>query len=114
MNLREWKYMKTSFTGVSHTTLNPRGPGVVRIHLVPPKHPMREPSVVILNGIDTYLAANEKVKANAELVSKVVAAFGKGCLTVLNMPEDCPECRRAKAVYATRSMKFRGGKFVAP
>ncbi len=52
MNLREWKYMKTSFTGVSHTTLNPRGPGVVRIHLVPPKHPMREPSVVILNGQD--------------------------------------------------------------
>ena len=71
-------------------------------------------SVVILNGIDTYLAANEKVKANAELVGKVVGAFGKGCLTVLNMPEDCPECRRAKAVYATRNLKFRGGKFVAP
>ena len=35
MNYREWKYMKTKFTGVSHTTLNPRGPGVVRIHLVP-------------------------------------------------------------------------------
>ena len=52
MNFREWKYMKTSFTGVSHTTLNPRGPGVVRIHLVPPKHPMKEPSVVILNGQD--------------------------------------------------------------
>ncbi len=52
MNLREWKYMKTSFTGVSHTTLNPRGPGVVRIHLVPPKHPLREPSAVILNGQD--------------------------------------------------------------
>ncbi|MBR5109641.1 MAG: radical SAM protein [Clostridia bacterium] len=44
--------MKTSFTGVSHTTLNPRGPGVVRIHLVPPKHPMKEPSVAILNGQD--------------------------------------------------------------
>ena len=71
-------------------------------------------SVVILNGIDTYLATNEKVKENAELVGKVVGAFGKGCLTVLNMPEDCPECRRAKAVYATRNLKFRGGKFVAP
>ncbi len=52
MNYREWKYMKTKFTGVSHTTLNPRGPGVVRIHLVPPKHPLREPSVAILNGQD--------------------------------------------------------------
>ena len=70
-------------------------------------------SVVILNGIDTYLATNEKVKKNAELVSKVVAAFGKGCLSVLNLPEDCPECQRAKAVYATRSLKCRGGKFIA-
>ncbi len=52
MNYREWKYMKTKFTGVSHTTLNPRGPGVVRIHLVPPKNPLREPSVAILNGQD--------------------------------------------------------------
>ena len=52
MNFREWKYMKTNFTGVSHTTLNPRGPGVVRIHLVPPKHPLREPSAAILNGQD--------------------------------------------------------------
>ena len=52
MNFREWKYMKNNFTGVSHTTLNPRGPGVVRIHLVPPKHPMKEPSAVILNGQD--------------------------------------------------------------
>ena len=52
MNLREWKYMKTNLTGVSHTTLNPRGPGVVRIHLVPSKHPLREPSVAILNGQD--------------------------------------------------------------
>ena len=52
MNYREWKYMKTKFTGVSHTTLNPRGPGVMRIHLVPPKNPLREPSVAILNGQD--------------------------------------------------------------
>ena len=68
---------------------------------------------MILNGIDTYLATNEKVKTNAGLVSKVVGAFGKGCLSVLNLPEDCPECQRAKTVYATRSLKCRGGKFIA-
>ena len=44
--------MKTHFQGVSHTTLNPRGPGVIRIHLVPPRNPMKEPSVAILNGQD--------------------------------------------------------------
>lgn len=71
-------------------------------------------SVVMLNGIDTFLATNKKVKDNAELVSKVVSAFGRGCLVVLNMKDDCPECQYAKKVYATRSMTCRGGKFVAP
>lgn len=69
-------------------------------------------SVVVLNGIDTFMAANPKVKENAELVSRVVSSFCKGCLVVLNMPEDCPECKRAKEVYQKRSMKCRGGKFV--
>ena len=31
------KYMLENFTEVLHTTLNPEGPGVVRIHLIPPK-----------------------------------------------------------------------------
>ena len=69
-------------------------------------------SVVVLNGIDTFMATNPKVKEDAELVNKVVGAFCKGCLVVLNMPEDCPECKRAKEVYQKRSMKCRGGKFV--
>jgi hypothetical protein len=69
-------------------------------------------SVVVLNGIDTFMAANPKVKANAELVNKVVGAFCKGCLAVLNMPEDCPECQKAREVYQMRNMKCRGGKFV--
>ena len=69
-------------------------------------------AVVILNGIDTYLATNEKVKANVELVNKVVGAFGKGCQSVLILPDDCPECQVAKKAYATRNVKVRGGKFV--
>ena len=71
-------------------------------------------AVVILNGIDTFIASNKKVKDNVDLLNKVVGAFAKGCLTVLEMPEDCPECRNAKKVYATRSLKCRAGKFVAP
>ena len=31
------KYAKENFNEVKHTTLNPEGPGVVRIHLIPPK-----------------------------------------------------------------------------
>lgn len=38
--------------GVSHCTFNPEGPGVVRIHLIPPKFRIfrSEPYIVILNG----------------------------------------------------------------
>ena len=31
------KYMRENFKEVAHTTVNPEGPGVVRIHLIPPK-----------------------------------------------------------------------------
>ena len=31
------EYMDTEFTEVLHTTLNPNGPGAIRIHLIPPK-----------------------------------------------------------------------------
>lgn len=51
---RERKYAKEHFGEVHHTTLNPEGPGVVRIHLIPPKMEGREiePSVAIINGQD--------------------------------------------------------------
>ena len=54
MNAREAVYRLVNMKSVAHTTLNPYGPGTVRIHLVPPKFCFNEtpPSVVILNGKD--------------------------------------------------------------
>lgn len=51
---RELKYAKEHFNEVHHTTLNPEGPGVVRIHLIPPeiKEESIAPSVAIVNGQD--------------------------------------------------------------
>ena len=48
------RYAAENFTETQHTTLNPEGPGVVRIHLVPPKCDGDdvEASVVIINGQD--------------------------------------------------------------
>ena len=48
------KYARENFGGVSHTTFNPKGPGVVRIHLVPPKYEEGNvgPAVAIINGQD--------------------------------------------------------------
>jgi len=46
-------YMSREFTDVSHTTLNPEGPGVIRIHLVPPRpEEPYSPSAAIINGTD--------------------------------------------------------------
>ena len=47
-------YMDSTFSEVLHTTLNPDGPGAIRIHLIPPKkeeHALN-PSVAIINGTD--------------------------------------------------------------
>ena len=47
-------YMDTVFDQVLHTTLNPDGPGAIRIHLIPPKKEENSlnPSVAIINGSD--------------------------------------------------------------
>ena len=47
-------YMDTSFSEVLHTTLNPNGPGAIRIHLIPPKaeENVFNPSIAIINGTD--------------------------------------------------------------
>lgn len=47
-------YAKNNMNEVMHTTLNPEGPGVVRIHLIPPavKDNELEASVAIINGQD--------------------------------------------------------------
>lgn len=51
---REKKYAGEHFDQVLHTTLNPEGPGVVRIHLIPPsvKDGEISNSVAIINGQD--------------------------------------------------------------
>lgn len=54
MNVREAVYRLMKMNSVAHTTLNPYGPGTVRIHLIPPKFCLKgaAPSVAILNGKD--------------------------------------------------------------
>ena len=47
-------YMDSVFNEVLHTTLNPDGPGAIRIHLIPPKQEENalNPSIAIINGAD--------------------------------------------------------------
>lgn len=46
--------MDSAFSEVLHTTLNPDGPGAIRIHLIPPKmeDDTLNPSIAIINGTD--------------------------------------------------------------
>ena len=47
-------YMEETFDEVLHTTLNPDGPGAIRVHLIPPKKEENAfgPSIAIINGTD--------------------------------------------------------------
>lgn len=54
LNFRERLYEDKNLRNVKHTTLNPYGPGSVRIHMVPPKRTLNKdvPYLVFLNGSD--------------------------------------------------------------
>ena len=51
---REFEFAEKYFNEVHHTTIDPEGPGVVRIHLIPPKYDSKDigASVAIINGQD--------------------------------------------------------------
>ena len=51
MTFRERRYRRAHLDCVRHITLDPKGPGVVRIHMIPPKDDTPDaPFLVLLNG----------------------------------------------------------------
>lgn len=92
MNLREWMY-RYKMNSVAHATLNPEGPGAVRIHLIPPKMGVKKneangidkyPSVAILNG-QYYVPVNRSyaILLNEFLVQ--LDKFAGNTITKLNI-----------------------------
>lgn len=77
MNLKEMWYLRTKLREVKHTTLNPYGPGVVRIYLVPPKpEKINAPSAVILNGKDILLLKTAWAILLSEFIDQINAYDG--------------------------------------
>lgn len=76
---RELNYAKENFTEVYHTTLNPEGPGVVRIHLVPPLilDDQVGASVAIINGQDVIPVNTSWSILLAEFIKEVNKFAGK-------------------------------------
>ena len=63
-------YMDEYFNEVLHTTLNPDGPGTVRIHLIPPKTEENalNPSIAIINGTDILPVGFARAVILAEMI----------------------------------------------
>ncbi len=72
-------YMDSTFHEVLHTTLNPDGPGVIRIHLIPPKAEENalNPSVAIVNGTDIVPVNFASAVMLAELIRETNRYDGK-------------------------------------
>ncbi len=64
---------------------------------------------VVLSGLDTFIGSNEKVKTNAALLSKVVAAFGQGCLTAIERSDASVAAQSIRKAHAAIRMKYRAG-----
>ena len=98
---RMLKYARENYNEVKHTTLNPEGPGVVRIHLVPPKVTDDDigPSVVILNGQDIVPLDVSWTILMCEFISEVNKYSGREVneAEVSQIIKDT--CRRMRKIY---------------
>ncbi|MBR6358678.1 MAG: radical SAM protein [Lachnospiraceae bacterium] len=105
MNLKQ--YMRENFTEVRHTTLNPKGPGAVRIHLIPPKFDDNKPaaSVAIINGQDIIPVNYAWSVLLAEFINEVNKYHGRevsdeDVSNILNAT-----CKNVKKVFPVISKK---------
>ncbi len=104
---RELAYASRRFGEVHHTTLNPEGPGVVRIHLIPPTVRDGEigASVAILNGQDVIPVNTSWSILLTEFIESVNEYSGRAV-----NDEDVEHilettCERVKKVYPLISRK---------
>ncbi len=101
------KYMRENFNEVFHTTLNPKGPGAVRIHLVPPKYEGGKPapSVAIINGQDIIPVNYSWAILLAEFIKEVNKYHGREVTDedVENILD--ATCRNMKKVFPLTSKK---------
>ena len=104
---RELAYALKNFDEVHHTTLNPEGPGVVRIHLVPPvvKDSEIGASVAIINGQDIVPVNTSWSILLTEFINEVNKYAGKPITD--QDAEDIREktCDEVKKVYPLVSRK---------
>ena len=106
---RELAYAKENFGGVMHTTLNPEGPGVVRIHLIPPviENDVIGSSVAILNGQDIIPIKPAWTILLSELIKEVNRYEGRQL-----SDEDVKNIKKATVKDLRKVYPFLGKKLI--
>ncbi len=101
-------YANTHFQEVKHTTLNPEGPGVVRIHLVPPKVTGEEigPSVAIINGQDIIPVDVSWTILLSEFISEVNKYSGREVSEEETAGIIRDTCKNVRKVYPFLPKKY--------
>ena len=102
------KYAKENFNEVKHTTLNPEGPGVVRIHLIPPKVTDEEigASAAIINGQDIIPVNVSWTILLSEFISEVNSYSGREIGEAETGQIMKNLCRRMRKIYPFLSKKI--------
>ncbi len=104
---RELRYAAEHFGEVHHTTLDPEGPGVVRIHLVPPKIADKEigASVAIINGQDVVPVNRSWSIILCELIANINEYKGREITDADAEDIKNKTCAGVKKVYPLISKK---------
>ncbi len=111
LSRKEKKYVREHFQGVLHTTLNPEGPGVVRIHMVPPQSEDTKDytSIVILNGQDIIPVSSSWSILLAEFINQVNVYSGKEISPDEAQAIVKATCKSVKRIYPFISNKRLAG-----
>ncbi len=105
---RVMEYARNNYNEVKHTTLNPEGPGVVRIHLVPPKVTDDDigPSVAIINGQDIIPVDVSWTILLSEFIDEVNKYSGRAVTAAETEQIMKDTCKRMRKVYPFLPSKY--------
>lgn len=99
--IREKWYEWKNWRGMIHTTWNPKNPGAIRIHMIPPKFRLFRfvPSVAILNG-NQIIPVNESWAILLTEFIKELNQYGEGEMPEKDLEEILETtCENMKKVY---------------
>ncbi len=103
-------YVRENMTEVMHTTLNPDGPGVIRIHLIPPdlEEGALESSIAIINGQDVVPIGLSWSIILSEFIKQVNVYHGQAITdddAKVIMDKTCAEVRKVFTFLPKRTIK---------